>query len=72
MSEHSRRWGGVWAVWLAVCLLAARPDAAGGANAVLASVHGPVVFRFTEADRPLVGALERLADRPWDRLVPRP
>jgi len=69
MSEYSRRWWGAWAVWLAVCLLAARPVAAGGANAVLASVHGPFVFRFTEADRPLVGVLERLADRSWDRLI---
>jgi hypothetical protein len=69
MSEHSRRWRGVSTVWLAVCLVAAGTEAAGGVNAVLASVHGPFVFRFTEADRPLVGALERLADRSWDRLI---
>ena len=69
MSERSRRWGRMWAVWLAVGLLAAGSEAAGGANAVLASVHGSFVFRFSEADRPLVGALERLADRSWDRLT---
>ncbi len=69
MSEHSRRWWVSRAVWLAACLLAAWPEAASALDAGPTSVHGPFVFSFTEADRPLVGALERLADGSWNRLT---
>ncbi|MEW6684472.1 MAG: peptidase MA family metallohydrolase [Nitrospirota bacterium] len=31
--------------------------------------HGPFVFRFAESDRPLVRALEPLADRAWQRVA---
>lgn len=69
MREHSRRWWVSRAVCLATCLLAARTEAAGVSNPGLTSVHGSFEFRFAETDRPLVGALERLADRSWDRLT---
>jgi hypothetical protein len=68
MMEHSRR-SAVHVVFrLAAGVLAVGAAAAGASDAVLGVSHGPVVFRFVEADRALAAALERVADRAWKRV----
>jgi len=68
MMEHSRR-SAVHAVFrLAAGVLAVGAAAAGAPDAVLGVVHGRFVFRAVEADRALAAALERIADRAWERV----
>lgn len=38
-------------------------------DATVETTHAPFVFRFVEADRPLVRALEGIADRAWARVT---
>lgn len=55
-----------------VCLLTwalAASVVADAADAVFSVAHGPFVFRFAESDRPLVRALEPLADQAWKRVT---
>jgi hypothetical protein len=55
--------------WLTAVILAAGTDTAQGVGTDLTTRHGRFVFRSVEADRPLVRALEPLADGAWDRIT---
>jgi nitrogen regulatory protein P-II 1 len=69
MGENSLRSIVHMACCLAACVLAARADAVSTADAPSNLTYGPFVFRFVETDRPLIKALEPLADRAWERIT---
>ncbi len=54
---------------LAACGLVVGADPASAAEALSDVTHGHFVFHFIAADRPLVQALEPLADQAWKRLT---
>ncbi len=66
--EHPRRSAVHAVVWLAAGALAVGAAAASAPDAALSVSQGHFVFRFVEADRALVAALERVADRSWERV----
>ena len=68
MIENPRRSAVHVLFGLAACVLAVGAASAGSPDAALGVVHGRFVFRAVEADRALVAALGRIADRAWERV----
>jgi hypothetical protein len=66
--EHPRRLAVRVVFWLAAGVLAVGASAASAPDDALSVSQGHFVFRFVEADRALVAALERVADRSWERV----
>lgn len=69
MREYSSRSIVLLAMTLAACGLVVGADPASAAEALSDVTNGHFVFRFIAADRPLVQALEPLADQAWKRLT---
>jgi hypothetical protein len=69
MMERLLRSIGRVCVCLVAGLFATNTGAAGSADSLSRSIHGPFVFRAAPTDQPLVNALEPLADRAWQRLT---
>lgn len=56
-------------VWLAAWVLIVSANVVTAADTLFDVIHSPFVFRVVEADRPLMHALQPLADRAWARVT---